>query len=222
MPAMPQIRPRTDRGLGAGTGGVNHCHVYEQTIRSARAVLRAGPPVGPLAGPRSQLHDPRRRATAAAFRSAPHIRPPDQRCGECGLGYCCSAEMVAADPRFLAYTARGWGVQHIELGGKLIELADVIRQLRSELDRARAAAADEALRFELGPIELEVAVALEAVGGVEAKVRFWVIEIGGDVQASSTSTQRLKLTLHPTISDGAGDDQRLSAFVSGREAPGER
>jgi hypothetical protein len=106
----------------------------------------------------------------------------------------------------------------------LIELAEVICQLRAELDRARAAAADEALRFELGPIELEVAVALEAVGGVEAKVRFWVVEIGTDAQATSTSTQRIKLTLHPSVTDGAppGSGGQLSAFVSGREVPGER
>lgn len=106
----------------------------------------------------------------------------------------------------------------------MIELAEVIAQLRTELDRARAAAAGETLRFELGPIELEVAVALEMVGGAEAKVRFWVVEIGGDARAASTSTQRIKLTLHPAVTDGAasGSRGRLSAFVSGREAPGER
>jgi hypothetical protein len=55
--------------------------------------------------------------------------------------------------------------------GKLIELAEVICQLRAELDRARAAAADEALRFELGPIELEVAVLrMVRQGAREAKI----------------------------------------------------
>ena len=107
----------------------------------------------------------------------------------------------------------------------MIELAEVVRQLRVELDHARAAAADEDLRFELGPIELEVTVGLEVVGGAEAKVRFWVVEIGGDARATSTSTQRIKLTLLPTVNDNApatGSDRRLSAYVSGGEAPGER
>jgi hypothetical protein len=109
-------------------------------------------------------------------------------------------------------------------GGVLIELAEVIAQLRAELDRARASAATEALQFELGPIELEVSVALEAVGGVEGKVRFWVVEIGGSAQATSTSTQRIKLTLNPTIAGEAApsSDRRLSAFVTGAEVRGER
>lgn len=107
----------------------------------------------------------------------------------------------------------------------MIELANVVSQLRAELDRARAAAAGQDLRFELGPIELEVTVGLEAVGGAEAKVRFWVVEIGGDAHATSSSTQRIKLTLHPTVTDGAqaaSPHRRLSAFVSGSEIPGER
>jgi hypothetical protein len=107
----------------------------------------------------------------------------------------------------------------------LIELAEVIRQLRLELDRARGAAEGEDLRFELGPIDLEVTVGLEAVGGAEGKVRFWVVELGGDARATSTSTQRIKLTLHPTVSTGSaprGGDRRLSAYVSGGEAADER
>jgi Trypsin-co-occurring domain 2 len=104
----------------------------------------------------------------------------------------------------------------------LIELAEVIRQLRMELDRAREAAADEVLQFELGPVELEVLVALEAAAGAGAKIRFWVVEVGGDAQATSTSTQRIKLTLHPTVGDSGGSGQQLSAFVSGSQVPGER
>lgn len=40
----------------------------------------------------------------------------------------------------------------------------------------------EPLRFELGPVELEAAVAVEKGGGANAKVRFWVIELGGDAE----------------------------------------
>jgi hypothetical protein len=104
----------------------------------------------------------------------------------------------------------------------MIELADVIRQLRAELDRARSAADDETLRFELGPIELELAVALEVTGGAAAKVRFWVVDLGADARTSSTSTQRIKLTLQPTITGGpaAGDvSAKRSAFVSGSATP---
>jgi hypothetical protein len=108
---------------------------------------------------------------------------------------------------------------------KLIELAEVIRQLRVELENARTAAEGEDLQFELGPIDLEVIVGLEAVGGAEAKVRFWVVELGGDARATSTSTQRIKLTLSPTAGGRAlsgGGDRRVSAYVSGGEVAGER
>ena len=107
----------------------------------------------------------------------------------------------------------------------MIELAEVVRQLRLELDRARAVAEGEDLRFELGPIELEVTVGLEAVGGAKVKVRFWVVELGGDARATSTSTQRIKLTLHPTAGDSTapGDGgRRVSAYVSGDEVADER
>lgn len=83
----------------------------------------------------------------------------------------------------------------------MIELASVIRDLREELERAIAAAEGEALRFELGPIELEVSVALERAGHAGAKVRFWVVESGADAAVGATSTQRIKLALQPTFAE---------------------
>lgn len=106
--------------------------------------------------------------------------------------------------------------QYHNLGVKLTELAEVICQLRAELERARAAATDEVLRFELGPIDLEVTVALEATGGAEAKVRFWVVEIGGEAGATSSSTQRINAAV------AAPESDRRSAYVSGADEPGER
>ncbi|MGW1373439.1 trypco2 family protein [Streptomyces sp. NPDC002446] len=97
----------------------------------------------------------------------------------------------------------------------MIELAHVIRDLREELERAVVAAEGEALRFELGTIELEVSVAVERTGHVGAKVRFWVLESGADATVGSTSTQRLTLALKPTRS---GEPP----FVSGSAVPHER
>lgn len=107
----------------------------------------------------------------------------------------------------------------------MIELGEVIHQLRLELDRVRKTAEGEDLRFELGPIELEVTVALEVLGGAEVKVRFWVVEVGGDASAASTSTQRIKLTLQPSVTDGstpADHSLGASAYVSGDQVAGER
>jgi hypothetical protein len=76
----------------------------------------------------------------------------------------------------------------------MIELASVVRDLRGELEQAVAAGEDEALRFELGPIELEVAVAVERSAGGGGKVRFWVAELGADGRSDTTRTQRITLT----------------------------
>jgi hypothetical protein len=99
----------------------------------------------------------------------------------------------------------------------VIELASVIRDLREELDRAVSAAEGEALRFELGPIELELSVALERSAQAQAKVRFLVVDSGADVGLGKTSTQRISLTLKPTL---AGSHRPVA--VSGNAEPNER
>jgi hypothetical protein len=83
-----------------------------------------------------------------------------------------------------------------------LELADVIRSLREELQLAIAAGEDEALRFELGPVELDVSVAITAAGQAGAKARFWVVEAGAEARTDRTSTQRITLTLTPKLADG--------------------
>jgi len=97
----------------------------------------------------------------------------------------------------------------------MLELAQVIQELRLELQTAIASGAGEALQFELGAIDLEVAVAVEKSGGPNAKVRFYVFELGGDASLSKSSTQRIRLTLQPRLAGGK------SPMVSGRSTPGE-
>jgi hypothetical protein len=99
----------------------------------------------------------------------------------------------------------------------MIELANVIMDLRDELGRAISAGEGEALRFELGPIELEVSVAIEAGAQAGAKVRFWVVELGAQGNVDHTSAQRIKLILTPRLSPGG-----TSPLVSGDAAPQER
>src|SRR4051794_8686207 len=90
--------------------------------------------------------------------------------------------------------------------GGMIELADVLSELRSELDRARLEAEGSALRFGLGPVELEVTVALSREGKAGGKVKFWVAEVNAEGKLSSTSTQRIKLTLNPTLGEADSVD----------------
>jgi hypothetical protein len=109
----------------------------------------------------------------------------------------------------------------------MIELSEVIASLRSELDAARREGTGKDLRFELGPVELEVSVAVEKTAGGAARVKFWVEELGADGKISSTSTQRIKLTLNPRLTEAAAaaDTTALSersAFVHGAEVDGEK
>ena len=81
------------------------------------------------------------------------------------------------------------------MGG--LELATVIRQLRAELNEAMDDAEGERLRFELGPVELSLTVTVGRGATPGARVRFWVIEAGADVNVSREAVQDIKLVLTP-------------------------
>jgi hypothetical protein len=78
-----------------------------------------------------------------------------------------------------------------------LALTEVIAQLRAELAEAMRAGEDEQLRFELGPVELELTVGVDKEAKPGAKAKFWVLEMGTEARFSTTSTQRIKLTLDP-------------------------
>ncbi|MFE9451849.1 trypco2 family protein [Streptomyces sp. NPDC006739] len=81
----------------------------------------------------------------------------------------------------------------------MIELGSVIKDLRSELQAAIEAGKDENLRFELGPIELEASVAVERSDSGAGRVRFWVVDLGGEHKKGVSNTQRIKLSLTPRL-----------------------
>lgn len=76
-----------------------------------------------------------------------------------------------------------------------IELADLLKSLRSEITRARLEAADQDVRFRIKTIELEVHVAVEKTKGAGAGVRFWVVSIGGKADAKSAQTHVVRLSM---------------------------
>lgn len=86
----------------------------------------------------------------------------------------------------------------------MIELSQVIRDLRAELVEAMEVGQGETLQFALGPIEVELSVAVEKKGDAGVKVRFWVVEAGGEVGLSKADTQRIKLVLHPELAGAPG------------------
>ncbi|WP_194908953.1 trypco2 family protein [Catenulispora rubra] len=98
----------------------------------------------------------------------------------------------------------------------MIELTALIRQLRMELQEAVVAGDGAALRFELGPIELEVVVAVERSAETGSKLRFLVAEAHADGKWDATRTQRIKLTLTPKL-----DGTEVTALIAGTAEPGE-
>lgn len=91
----------------------------------------------------------------------------------------------------------------------------MIGELRSALSAAEAASVDSPLRFEVGPVDLEISFVVERDAGASAKVRFWIVEAGGEASVSSASTQRVRLTLNPRTVTGE------PTLVSGEPLAGE-
>ncbi|MFF7652260.1 trypco2 family protein [Streptomyces sp. NPDC007983] len=102
----------------------------------------------------------------------------------------------------------------------MVELSEMIRELRAQLTAAAGEGAGEAFQFDVGPIEIEATVAVTKEAGGSGKVRFWVVEAGADGKFASSETQRITLTLQPTTP--GPDGTRTTARISGAEVTGER
>lgn len=83
-----------------------------------------------------------------------------------------------------------------------IELSEAIKQLREQLMVAMAEGADKVLHFRPNSVEVELALEMKQEGGVGAKIKFWVVELGADGKIGRTSTHKLKLNLTPVDAEG--------------------
>ena len=99
-----------------------------------------------------------------------------------------------------------------------IELADLIWQVRRELSQAGWAGESSDLRFEAGPVELELTVAVERSTTPGVKARLLVVDTEMAARRASTVTQRIRLTLQPRL---AADPHR-SPLISGPAVKGEQ
>jgi hypothetical protein len=102
----------------------------------------------------------------------------------------------------------------------VIELADMIRELREQLTTALTDGDGKILRFELGPVEIEASVAVTREGGGDAKVRLWVVDAGANGKYGHAETQRVTLTLTPKVVPPGGGMGR-TALITGDEVDGE-
>jgi hypothetical protein len=99
-----------------------------------------------------------------------------------------------------------------------IELADLIWQLRHELSRAMWAGEHTDLRFEAGPVELELTVVVEKSSQPGVKAKLVVVDAEWGAKRASVVTQRIKLVLHPRRADAPD----RSPLISGSVQEGER
>ena len=87
--------------------------------------------------------------------------------------------------------------------GVVIPLADTIRALRAELNRAMVQGKEEEIRFELSDaVELELQVQISYQGGAEAGINFGVVSIGAKGDASTGRTHTIRLKLMPALRSG--------------------
>ncbi len=101
-----------------------------------------------------------------------------------------------------------------------VSLSSAIASLRGELTRAWWDGRRGKVRFKPAPIELTLEVGVTSGASASAGVRWWVVELGGDLSRESTATQTIKLTLDPILFDN--DGQPVELFIDAEEpaAPG--
>jgi Trypsin-co-occurring domain 2 len=95
-----------------------------------------------------------------------------------------------------------------------VGLAETIRALRGELISAMKSGADEPLHFELGPVQLEVTLAITREGSGDAGVRFGVVSFGAKGDLKDATTHHLTLSLQPVVKGASGPARH--AEISGR------
>lgn len=91
----------------------------------------------------------------------------------------------------------------------VVGLADAIGALRDELVRAWSSSQQQRLRFKPAPVELTVQAAVTSSGTGRAGIRWWLVELGGEVSRESVMTQTLKLSLEPVMYDEQGRPREL-------------
>ncbi|MFI9261333.1 trypco2 family protein [Streptomyces sioyaensis] len=99
----------------------------------------------------------------------------------------------------------------------MIELSEMVRELRRELTAAISEGDGERLRFELGPVEIEASVSVSKEAAGDAKLRFWIVDTGAAAKLTRADTQRITFTLHPRLTDSGA-----SPLISGDDVPHER
>ena len=89
----------------------------------------------------------------------------------------------------------------------VVSLAESIGALRDELAEADRAGAASDIRFRLKPVMLTVQTVVRREGGVNGKIRWWLVEANAEGKLVSESTQTLQLQLEPFRATPTGEKE---------------
>ena len=83
-----------------------------------------------------------------------------------------------------------------------IHLAEMIQNLRLELNQAQEQAKDQDILFDIEKIELELKVAISRSATAKGGIAFHVINAGGEYEKSNLETNTFTITLNPISKKG--------------------
>ena len=86
-----------------------------------------------------------------------------------------------------------------------VPLAGAIAALRAELITAWTDAQGKMLRFKVAPVELTIEAAVTWSGKGTAGIKWWLLDVNGEVSREKAVTQTIKLTLDPVTLDAQGN-----------------
>lgn len=90
-----------------------------------------------------------------------------------------------------------------------IGLRDAVAAIRAELAAAMADGAGHDLKFDVGPVQLDLAIDVTGQAGGEAGIKVWVLSLTGNASAAVTHSHRISVTLQP-VDRSTGGQPRIS------------
>ena len=101
-----------------------------------------------------------------------------------------------------------------------VPLAAAIGALRDELTRAWWDGRDRSVRFKPSPVELSLQVGVTSSGKGSAGVKWWLIELGGEMSRQSVETQTVKVSLEPRMFDEKTGEPLGESLIDAADEPG--
>lgn len=95
-----------------------------------------------------------------------------------------------------------------------IPLAEMIEELRMQLQASMNAARGQDLRFAVKEVAVELQVAITRATEGSAGLKFWVLDASAGHKATEQMTHTFKLALEPVTGDAIDSQPRGTALVS--------